>query len=394
MVAGPRGRVRPARDRRPQPRALREEPRRRARDGAAGRALAPADRGRRRGDVDPDLLEAIVFLESAGNPAARASDDLEGAVGLTQILAGTATTLLGMHVDVAASERLTRRMRKRGPTRAAAAQAAPGRRALRPAQGAGRRGALPDARPRALRPRRPGGGLVPHGDRQPRERAGRLRRQRRELGAGLLRRDAAQPPARVPAAVAASATTRPPTCGASTPPGRSCGCTARTPPSCAARRASRPPRRSAEEVLHPRVAHRRSSRPPDDLEDAYRAGELRPFARRRAGCALDPQAGRAGAPARRGPRLYRGLRPEAYELAVYLAAGVRHVVGHARAADRDQHRARPRLPAPARARQPVRHARVLAAHHRLRLRRAARLRERAPRRSPSSTCSTASSRST
>ena len=68
------------------------------------------------GDLDPDLLEAIVFLESAGNPAARASDDLEGAVGLTQILAGTATTLLGMHVDVAASERITRRMRKRGPT--------------------------------------------------------------------------------------------------------------------------------------------------------------------------------------------------------------------------------------------------------------------------------------
>jgi Transglycosylase SLT domain len=65
--------------------------------------------------VDPDVLEAIVFLESAGSPTARAGDSLEGAVGLTQILAGTATSLLGMHVDVAASERLTRRIERRGP---------------------------------------------------------------------------------------------------------------------------------------------------------------------------------------------------------------------------------------------------------------------------------------
>ena len=56
-----------------------------------------------------------MFLESAGTPTARASDDLEGAVGLTQILAGTATSLLGMRVDVAASERLTRRIARRGP---------------------------------------------------------------------------------------------------------------------------------------------------------------------------------------------------------------------------------------------------------------------------------------
>jgi soluble lytic murein transglycosylase-like protein len=66
-------------------------------------------------DVDPDVLEAIVFLESAGSPTARAGDDLEGAAGLTQILAGTATSLLGMHVDVAASERLARRIERRGP---------------------------------------------------------------------------------------------------------------------------------------------------------------------------------------------------------------------------------------------------------------------------------------
>jgi hypothetical protein len=58
--------------------------------------------------VDADTLEAIVFLESAGRPDAQASNDLNGAAGLTQILAQTGQALLGMKVDVAASTRLTR----------------------------------------------------------------------------------------------------------------------------------------------------------------------------------------------------------------------------------------------------------------------------------------------
>jgi hypothetical protein len=75
--------------------------------------------------VDPDLIEGMVLLESAGRPDARASDDLEGAVGLTQILAETATGLLGMHVDVKRSERLTRKLeRARGPRQAARLRAA------------------------------------------------------------------------------------------------------------------------------------------------------------------------------------------------------------------------------------------------------------------------------
>jgi Transglycosylase SLT domain len=69
--------------------------------------------------VDPDLIEGMVLLESAGLPDARASEDLESAAGLTQILAETATGLLGMHVDLAASERLTRKLeRVRGPRQA------------------------------------------------------------------------------------------------------------------------------------------------------------------------------------------------------------------------------------------------------------------------------------
>jgi hypothetical protein len=69
--------------------------------------------------VDPDLIEGMVLLESAGRPDARASDDLEGAVGLTQILAETGTGLLDLNVDVTRSERLTRKLdRARGPREA------------------------------------------------------------------------------------------------------------------------------------------------------------------------------------------------------------------------------------------------------------------------------------
>src|SRR3954470_1137350 len=70
--------------------------------------------------VDPDRLEALVFLESAGRDDAVAPQGLEGAAGLTQIVAQTATGLLGMHVDVARSARLTRRLlRTDSPRRAA-----------------------------------------------------------------------------------------------------------------------------------------------------------------------------------------------------------------------------------------------------------------------------------
>jgi soluble lytic murein transglycosylase-like protein len=69
------------------------------------RAAAPAR-------VDPDMLEALVFLESAGRDDARAPGGLDAAAGLTQILAETADNLLGMHVDVAASTRYTRRLER------------------------------------------------------------------------------------------------------------------------------------------------------------------------------------------------------------------------------------------------------------------------------------------
>ncbi|MCW2951967.1 MAG: Lytic transglycosylase catalytic, partial [Conexibacter sp.] len=58
--------------------------------------------------VDPADVEGIVLLESAGRADAIAGTRLTSAAGLTQILADTATSLLGMHVDVAGSTRLTR----------------------------------------------------------------------------------------------------------------------------------------------------------------------------------------------------------------------------------------------------------------------------------------------
>jgi hypothetical protein len=63
----------------------------------------------RAADVAPDMLEALVFLESAGREDAMAGDT-EGAVGLTQILAETGQNLLGMQVDVEQSARLTRKI--------------------------------------------------------------------------------------------------------------------------------------------------------------------------------------------------------------------------------------------------------------------------------------------
>jgi hypothetical protein len=57
--------------------------------------------------IDPNVLEGIVFLESAGNPDALAGSDAADAAGLTQILAQTGQSLLGMNIDLARTRRLT-----------------------------------------------------------------------------------------------------------------------------------------------------------------------------------------------------------------------------------------------------------------------------------------------
>lgn len=60
--------------------------------------------------IDPNVLEGIVFVESAGRPDVIAGTDPAAASGLTQILAGTGQSLLGMHIDLARSRRLTAQM--------------------------------------------------------------------------------------------------------------------------------------------------------------------------------------------------------------------------------------------------------------------------------------------
>ena len=60
--------------------------------------------------VDPDVLEAMVFLESAGRPTVMADGTPRSATGLAQIIPSTATDLLGMQVDLERSLALTRKI--------------------------------------------------------------------------------------------------------------------------------------------------------------------------------------------------------------------------------------------------------------------------------------------
>ena len=60
--------------------------------------------------LEAATLEAIVFLESAGRPDVSAGPTPEAASGLAQIIPSTATELLGMEVDLAASIELTERI--------------------------------------------------------------------------------------------------------------------------------------------------------------------------------------------------------------------------------------------------------------------------------------------
>jgi len=62
--------------------------------------------------IEADTLEAMVLLESAGRPDAVADARLEGAVGLTQILAETGRNLLGMTVDPKGAREIGRSLKR------------------------------------------------------------------------------------------------------------------------------------------------------------------------------------------------------------------------------------------------------------------------------------------
>ena len=70
----------------------------------------PVEAAAKAAGVNPDLLEALVFLESAGRPDVLAPGGIEGAAGLTQILAETGQNLLDMDIDLERSRSYTRRL--------------------------------------------------------------------------------------------------------------------------------------------------------------------------------------------------------------------------------------------------------------------------------------------
>jgi Transglycosylase SLT domain len=281
--------------------------------------------------VDPDLVEGMVLLESAGRPDAMASDDLEGAVGLTQILAVTASELLGMRVDVRESRRLTRRIQRAdraGDSERSARLRARRRRVderfdpTKALEGTGRYlqiameeferedlavvsyhmgignlqnvlgaygeddasytkvffDATPDRHPQAH------GLLNGLGD----DSKTYLWRVLASAEVMRLHREDPAELARLDALHSAKA--------------------------------------SAEEVLHPRAATDVFSEPAD-LDAAYVSGALRPFPNDpvRYGLRRDPRMGQLAPRVDAERVLYRGLRPEAFALAVYLGDGVRGI---------------------------------------------------------------------
>lgn len=284
--------------------------------------------------LDADLIEAIVLLESAGRPDAVADPELEGAVGLTQILAGTAQGLLDMRVDVAASRRLTRRIQR--------------------TRGLGR---LSDAKRLEAVRRRVDERFDP---RRALEATARyLTFARGELGrddlavvsyhmgvgnlSGVIEDfgDGAQPSyaqmyfESTPSEHAA-AWRRLAELGDDSSTylwrvfaARDIMRAYREDPEGLARTAElQTAKNSAEELLHPEEDTEVYGSP-EELEDGYGDGDLRPFphAPDRTGLARDRRMGELASRLEVARELYRGLRPEANALALYLARLTREAGG-------------------------------------------------------------------
>jgi soluble lytic murein transglycosylase-like protein len=299
----------------------------------------------RRAGVDADTLEGLVFLESAGRPDAVTPAGLDGAVGLTQILAETAQSLLGMQVDVAASRRVSRRieraLRSGRPERAAALE----RVRARVDQRFDPRAALAGtARYLALARERLGredlafvsyhmgmGNLE-----------GVLRAYAGDSGTpiGNLVRDAELTYPRVyfdsTPAVHAGAYRRLTSLGDDSANYLWKVLAAREimrlwrsdPGKLRTVAALQTAKNSAEEVLHP-VAGTVRFRTPVELRAAWDDGAIVPFAGDPAttGLARDARMGELAGRVGQRPDLYRGLRPAALALALYIGAEVRELSG-------------------------------------------------------------------
>jgi hypothetical protein len=295
--------------------------------------------------IDPDLVEAIVLLESAGRPDAIAGGDPAAATGLTQIVAETASSFLGMHVDLAASRRLTGEIQR---ARAGGKLA----RLLR--LEAARRAA--DAR---FDPSQALAGTVRYLS-FARSRFGRadLAVASYHMGIGNLEtvlRDYAAAPASEPIAAVvragdlsyarvffdSSPVDHPSAWSALTGFGddsktyywrvlaaeQIMRLYRRDPARLEALAYLHERKASAEEVLHPLPTTRRFLTP-DDVERATREGLLQPLPDdpKLTHFRLDPRLGELAPALGRSPALYRALRPEALALLCYLAGEV-HAIG-------------------------------------------------------------------
>ncbi len=291
-------------------------------------------------DVSPSMLEALVFLESAGRPDALTANGTEGAAGLTQIVAQTATGLLGMHVDVARSRTLTRRI-ARAQRQSVADRLARERRAvddrydpLKALAGTGRYLKLAEDRlgseELAFVSYHMGignlegvlsayaGGDIP---KQP------LRYAQVYFDSSPVSHPAAY---RKLYALGDDSSNYLWKLRAA----REIMRLYRTDPEkLAATAAAQTAKNSAEEVLHP-AATTPAYATPQQLKAAYDAGDITalPVDTRVTGLRIDPKMGVLAGKVGAKPSLYRGLRPEALAMALYIGAQVRAASGDTRSA--------------------------------------------------------------
>jgi hypothetical protein len=284
--------------------------------------------------IDPDMLEAIVLLESAGRPDAAADPRLDGAVGLTQILAETGRNLLNMRVDPAGARRIGRSI-ARAAARGDGALVARLRDRRRRVD---ERFDPPKALAATARYLLLAKGLLHRDD---------LAVESYHMGIGNLQTalraygDAGISYARL---YFDSSPTRHPNAwqqlarlgdDSSTylwrvEAAREIMRLYRSDPAQLAQIAAlQNNKNSAEEVLHPAAASERFGTP-DALRAGYDAKHILPLPRAllaEHGIHIDAQMGELAGRLKRSRRTYRGLRPEALALLVVLGAGVKDISG-------------------------------------------------------------------
>jgi len=287
-------------------------------------------------ELDPDTLEAIVLLESAGRPEVAADARLQGAVGLAQILAETGSNLLNMRVDPAGARRVSRSL---------ARAARRGDRAL-VQRLRERRRRIDERFDPAKSIRAMARYLVFARDKLERD---DLAVVSYHMGVGNLQTvlglygeaDVSyarlyfdSTPLRNPRTYAKLAALGD---DSSTYLWRVLAAKEimrlyrSDPPRLDRLSALQDAKSSGEEVLHPRDETKRLNTP-GELRAAYRDGRILQLPREllaRHGLRVDRGMGELARRLRRSHELYRGLRPEALALLVYLGAGVKEISGRA-----------------------------------------------------------------